>query len=97
MPGESHRSIFNINITLYSVLVYLLIHGYSCCSWRVFLAFRKSDCLAAEVWGTEHEGQDVSGGGAVVGVGFVDDYQVCFGEDVVENSARVLGAVLDEM
>ena len=66
MPGESHRSIFNINITLYSVLVYLLIHGYSCCSWRVFLAFRKSDCLAAEVWGTEHEGQDVSGGGAVV-------------------------------
>ena len=77
--------------------MYLLIHGYSCCSWRVFLAFRKSDCLAAEVWGTEHEGQDVSGGGAVVGVGFVDDYQVCFGEDVVENSARVLGAVLDEM
>ena len=29
--------------------------------------------------------------------GFVDDDQVCFGEDVVEYSARVLGAVLDEM
>jgi hypothetical protein len=45
-------------------------------------------------WGTEHEGQDVSGGGgAVVEGGFVDDDQVCFGEDVVEYSARVLGAV----
>ena len=62
------------------------------------MAYRKSACFAAEVWGTEHEGQDVSGGGAVVGGGFVvvDDYQVCFSEDVVEYSARVLGAVLDE-
>ena len=33
----------------------------------------------------------------MVGGGFVDDDQVCFGEDVVEYSARVLGAVLDEM
>ena len=47
--------------------------------------------------GTEHEVQDFSGGAAVVGVGFVDDDQVCFSEDVVEYSARVLGAVLDVM
>ena len=60
---------------------------------EVFLAYRKSEYFSAEVWGKEHEGQDVSGGGAVVGGGFVDDYQVCFGEDVVEYSARVLGAV----
>ena len=33
----------------------------------------------------------------MVGGGFVDDDQVCFGEDVVEYSARGLGAVLDEM
>ena len=79
--------------------MYLLIHGYSCCSWRVFLAYRISSCFSAEVLGTEHEVQDVSGGGAVVEGGFVavDDDQVCFGEDVVEYSARVLGAVLDEM
>ena len=32
-----------------------------------------------------------------LGGGFVDDDQVRFGEDVVEYSARVLGAVLDEM
>ena len=59
------------------------------------MAYSKSDCLAAEVWSTEHEGQDISGGGAVVEGGFGD--QVCFGEDVVEHSARVLGAVHDEM
>ena len=32
----------------------------------------------------------------MVGDGFVDDDQGCFGEDLVEYSARVLGAVFDE-
>ena len=47
--------------------------------------------------GVEHEVQDFSGGGAVEGGGFFDADQVYFGEDVVGYSARVLGAVLDEM
>ena len=33
----------------------------------------------------------------MVGGGFVDEYQVSFGEDVVEYSARVLVAVLYKM
>ena len=61
------------------------------------MAYRKSEYFSAEVWGTEHEVQDFSGGGAVVGGVFGDDDQVCFIEDVVEYNARVLGAVLDEM
>ena len=62
------------------------------------MAYRKSEYLSApEAWGTEHEVQDFSGGGAVEGGGFFDADQVYFGEDVVGYSARVLGAVLDEM
>ena len=54
----------------------------------------ESEYFAAEAWGREHEVQDFSGGGAVEVGGFVVvDDQFCFGEDVVEYSTRVLGAV----
>ena len=33
----------------------------------------------------------------MVGDGFVDDDQGCFGEDVVEYPATVLGAIIDDM